>query len=189
MCCPLRVGWDGGLETEGKPKQLPEALIMRLQSKASSGDEVSLQCAHRGGRAQPDSPLPRRRTRGRSQPDGRARSPRQPGLGTLVESRPEHQRAHQRAESSFSHGIASGSGTRCQFPNWLLLSPREYFFNFFFFLTTAIFMQGIICRTVWKDLDCHFLKFPVSESSSLFDFTSLRNAPWAPLGVEATLVN
>ena len=44
------------------------------------------------------------------------------------------------------------------------------FFSFFF-LTTATFMLGIIYRIGWKDIDHHFIRFPGSESSSLFVFT------------------
>lgn len=56
-------------------------------------------------------------------------------LGPL-ERHPEHQMAHQRAESNFSHRIASGSSTHCQFkvvslPNWLLFSARAVVVFFF----------------------------------------------------------
>lgn len=195
-----RVGWE--LEREGKPlnwSKSPKALIVKLQRKESSywrgcdpQYEVSLQGGCWGGRAQPASPLPQGRTRGCSRHDGCAHSPQQTGLGTLVESHPEHQMAHQRAESNFSHGIASGSSAHCQFkvvslPNWLLLSPREFFY--FLFLTTAIFSLGIICRIGWKGIDHHFVKFPGFESSSLFVFAWLRDAARAALGVEATRVN
>lgn len=112
-------------------------------------------------------------------------------LGPL-ERHPEHQMAHQRAESNFSHRIASGSSTHCQFkvvslPNWLLFSARAVVV--FFFLNTAIFMLGITCRIGWKDIDYHSIKFPRSDSSCLFVFVWLRNVLRAALGVEATLRN
>lgn len=140
-----RVGW--GVEAEGK--SLNWSSHQRLSSwdfrgkKARTDRDAIPKMRFRcrvhgwGGKARPASPLPSGRTHGCSHCNGCSRSLRQPGPGTLVESHPEHQMAHQRAESNFSHGIASGSSACCQFkvvslPNWLLLSPREFFLNFFF---------------------------------------------------------
>lgn len=145
-----------------------------------------------GGGVLPASLLPQGRARRCSHCDGRAHSPQHPGPGTQVESHPEHQMAHQRAQSNFSHGIASGSSTHCQFkvvslPNWLLFSARVVVS--FFSLNTAIFMLGITCRIGWKDIDYDSIKFSRSESSCLFVFAWLRNALRAALGVETTLRN
>lgn len=57
----------------------------------------------------------------------------------------------------------------CQAPKLTFTLSQGNFLNFFF-LTTAIFMLGIVCRFGWKDTDHHFIKFPGSESLSLFVF-------------------
>lgn len=94
------------------------------------------------GKKLPVSLLPYGRTHRCSHCNSHSFLPWQPACGTLVESHPEHQMAHQRAESNFSHRIASASSAHYQFkavslPNWLLLSlPENFFKYFFFFLAT-----------------------------------------------------
>lgn len=139
------LGWDGGGNRRKKipkPKHSPEALTMGFQRKASSyrrgcdpRDEVLLQGARRGERPRAASPLPRGRTQGCSRCNGRARSLQQPGPGTLVESRPEHQMAHQRAISAtglllVAALIASSrlSGSQTDFYSL----PGKFFKLFFF---------------------------------------------------------
>lgn len=128
-----KTAW-GKEEKEGKSLNWMFSFwAFRGKRVCADGDvilEMRFQCrVPTGRRSSACLPTARGRARRCSRCDGRAHSPQHPGPGTPVENHPEHQMAHQRGESNFSHGIASGSSIHCQFkvvslPNWLLFSAR-----------------------------------------------------------------
>lgn len=199
VCCTPGVGWDGEVEAEGKPlnwssHQTLSSWDFRGKKARADGD-VNPRWGFVAG-----CTLRRNITACLPAAQGKGAPAAMVALAHCGSLAPGHFlkvvqsiRWHIREQKAISAAgllllaalIASSRLSASQTDLYSL--PGNFFL--ILFLTTAIFMLGIICRIGWKDIDHHFIKIPGSEFSSLFVLAWLRNPPRAALGVEATVVN